>query len=364
MDDNLIFLDKLETLRSSIDKLDDQIINMLNVRAKLALDVGKLKQSISENKSVLHPDREAKIIERLKKKNHGPFPRTAVSSVWTEIISACRSLEQSITVAYLGPKGSFSEQAAIEHFGHSVKLLVCSSIDEVFRVVETESANVGMVPVENSTEGSINRSLDLLFSTSLKIIGERSLAISHCLMTQTGSMVNITHIFAHPQALAQCQLWIKSHYPNLPLMTVSSNSEAARIALENKNIAAIAGEMAANVWNLKIVANSIQDEGNNRTRFVSIGKINTCFSGRDKSSLILAVPNKAGAVCKMLEPFTKHKVSMTKFESRPAKTEQWEYYFYIDIQGHKDEIHISKALKELQSKVVFFKLLGSYPISY
>ncbi len=362
MDNNLsYFLKKIKDSRIRIDDLDDQIVHLLNARAKLALNIGELKNKIDSNDAILHPDRESRIINRLKKVNTGPFPSQAISFVWSEIISACRSLEHCITVAYLGPKGSFSEQAAMEHFGHSIKSSSCLSLDEVFRLVETGLVDIGMIPIENSTEGPVNRSLDLLLNTPLKIMGERSLTICHCLMTKTGSMEGIKYISSHPQTLAQCQRWIKYNYPGFPVTAAASNSDAARSASENSDIAAIAGKVAALTWNLKVIADNIQDDINNRTRFVAIGNKEVLPSGNDKSSLILAVPNQSGAVCEMLIPFSKNKVSMTRLESRPARTGQWEYYFYIDIQGHQSDSNVAKALEELSSRVVFFKILGSYP---
>jgi len=353
--------DQLKPLRERIDAIDAQILELLSQRARAALDVGEVKHAAAADGPVLRPEREAEVIRRLQQMNPGPFPRDAVASVWTEIISACRGLERGMTVAYLGPRGSFSEQAALEHFGHAVQPLPCSSFDEVFRAVEAGQAEVGMVPVENSTEGAVNRNLDLLLNTPLKILGERSLDIRHCLMTQSGSMDGITTVAAHPQALAQCQAWLNRHYPGLDRVAEASNSEAARVAAGNPAIAAIAGESAAPAWNLQIVAAGIQDDPNNRTRFLAVGDIQPLSSGRDKTSLILAVPNRAGAVYDMLAPLAANGVSMTRFESRPARTGQWEYYFYVDVQGHRDDPQVARALADLQAQVAFIKVLGSYP---
>lgn len=359
MDDSLQA--KLKPLRERIDSIDAQILELLCQRARAAQDVGEVKHAASADGPVLRPEREAEVIRRLQQLNRGPFPRDAVASVWTEIISACRGLERGMTVAYLGPRGSFSEQAAFEHFGRSVQPLPCPSFDEVFRAVEAGQADVGMVPVENSTEGAVNRSLDLLLSTSLKILGERSLDIRHCLMTQSGTMEGITAVAAHPQALAQCQGWLSRNYPGLERVAESSNSEAARVAASNPTIAAIAGETAAPAWNLQVVEAGIQDDPNNRTRFLAVGDMQPLPSGKDKTSLILAVPNRAGAVYDMLAPMAANGVSMTRFESRPARTGQWEYYFYVDVQGHRDDPQVARALADLQSQVAFLKVLGSYP---
>jgi len=352
---------KLKPLRERIDAIDAQILDLLSQRARTALQVGEVKHAAAADGPVLRPEREAEVIRRLQQINPGPFPGDAVASVWTEIMSACRGLERGMTVAYLGPHGSFSEQAAFEHFGHSVQPLPCASFDEVFRAVEAGQADVGMVPVENSTEGAVNRSLDLLLNTPLKILGERSLDIRHCLMTQSGSMDGVTTVAAHPQALAQCQAWLNRHYPALERVAEASNSEAARVAAGNPAIAAIAGETAAPAWNLQVVAAGIQDDPNNRTRFLAVGGIQPLPSGKDKTSLILAVPNRAGAVYDMLAPLAANGVSMTRFESRPARTGQWEYYFYVDVQGHRDDPQVARALADLQAQVAFIKVLGSYP---
>jgi chorismate mutase/prephenate dehydratase len=352
---------RLLPLRARIDTIDAQILDLLSQRARAALEVGEAKHAAQADGPVLRPEREAQVIRGLQAKNPGPFPSDAVASVWTEIMSACRGLERGMTVAYLGPRGSFSEQAALEHFGHSVQGLPCPSFDEVFRAVEAGQADVGMVPVENSTEGAVNRSLDLLLASPLKILGERSLVIRHCLMTRSGTMDGVTTISAHPQALAQCQGWLTRHYPDLQRSAAASNSEAARVAAEDPCVAAIAGEIAAPAWGLSVVAAGIQDDPQNRTRFLAVGTLEPGVSGRDKTSLIMAVPNRAGAVYEMLAPLAANGVSMTRFESRPARTGQWEYYFYIDVEGHRDEPAVSKALAALQSQAAFFKLLGSYP---
>ncbi len=352
---------RLAPLRARIDALDAQILDLLSQRARAAQEVGAVKHELHADGPVLKPEREAQVIRALQDGNPGPLPDTAIAAVWTEIISACRGLERGMTVAYLGPRGSFSEQAAYEHFGRAVSGLPCSSFDEVFRAVEAGQAEVGMVPVENSTEGAVNRNLDLLLNSPLKILGERSLLIRHCLMTRSGNMDGITTISAHPQALAQCQGWLARHYPDLRTAAAASNSEAARVAAEDASVAAIAGETAATAWGLSVVEAGIQDDTQNRTRFLAIGRIQPTGSGRDKTSLILAVPNRAGAVYEMLAPLAENGVSMSRFESRPARTGQWEYYFYVDIEGHRDDPAVAKALAILQKQVAYFKLLGSYP---
>lgn len=360
MDDAL--LAKLAPLRDRIDAIDTQILTLLAERARTAQAVGDVKHAAHADGPVLRPERESQVIRRLQASEQGaPFPADAIAAVWTEIISACRGLERSLTAAFLGPQGSFSEQAAFEQFGHAIQGLACPSFDEVFRAVESDQADVGMVPVENSTEGAVNRTLDLLLTSPLRILGERSLVIRHCLMTRNGSMEGVTRVYSHPQSLAQCQGWLGRLHPTLERVPVSSNAEAARLAASDPTAAAIAGEAAARAWKLEIVSAGIQDDPHNRTRFLAIGKIDTLPSGRDKTSLILAVPNRAGAVYDMLSPMAANGVSMTRFESRPARTGQWEYFFYVDVQGHRDDPAVARTLATLESQAAFFKVLGSYP---
>ena len=359
MDDSL--QNRLRPIRERIDALDEQILELLNQRAKAALEVGEVKQAFDSAGPVLKPEREAMVIRRLQALNKGPFTDQAVEAVWNQVISTCRGLESTLTVAYLGPQGSFSEQAALEHFGHAITPLRCNSFDEVFRAVEAGQANAGMVPVENSTEGAVNRTLDLLLNSPLKVLGERSINIHHCLMTQSGTLDGVKRVMAHPQALAQCQSWLTQNHPGLERDAASSNAEAARVAAQDPSVAAIAGTTAALAWNLQVVASGIQDDPQNRTRFLAVGAIETLPSGHDKTSVILAVPNRAGAVYEMLAPLANNGVSMTRLESRPARTGQWEYYFYVDLLGHRDEPSVAQALVDLKKQVAFFKVLGSYP---
>ncbi|NLC36700.1 MAG: prephenate dehydratase [Alcaligenaceae bacterium] len=359
MDNTL--LARLQPLRQRIDAIDEQLLALLNERARAAQEVGDIKKEFDVDGPVLKPEREASIIRALQARNPGPFTPEAVDAVWTQIISTCRGLESVLNVAYLGPQGSFSEQAAFEHFGHAIESVRCDSFDEVFRAVEAGQADVGVVPVENSTEGAVNRTLDLLLNSPLRIIGERSIKIHHNLMSQSGSMEGVTRIVAHPQALAQCRGWLMRNYPSMALDAAPSNSEAARMASQDATIAAIAGEYAAHAWDLQVVSSGIQDDPQNRTRFLAVGKIETLPTGDDQTSIILAVPNRAGAVYTMLAPLAGNGVSMTRFESRPARTGQWEYYFYVDMLGHRNDPKVGKALSELKQEVAFFKELGSYP---
>ena len=354
--------DKLLPLRQQIDAIDAEILALLNRRAKIAQEVGHVKAET--NAPVFRPEREAQVLLKVAERNPGPLQGGDVQTIFREVMSACRALEKRVTVAYLGPAGTFSEQAVYQQFGHAVEGLPCVSIDEVFRATEAGTADFGVAPIENSSEGVINRTLDLLLQTTLNISGEVSIPVHHSLMTKEGTMAGIARICAHSQALAQCNAWLNQHYPNIERQAVASNAEAARMASENEAVAAIAGEMAAQKYDLQIVSANIQDDPHNRTRFAVVGRLQNGASGKDQTSLVLSVANKAGAVYKLLAPLAKHGVSMTRFESRPARMGAWEYYFYVDVEGHAADDKVAKALDELQQNAAFYKLLGSYPRSF
>ena len=353
--------DKLKPLREQIDAIDVQILDLLSRRARVAQEVGHVKAETSA--PVFRPEREAQVLRGLAERNPGPLANADVQTIFREVMSACRALEKRVTVAYLGPIGTYSEQAVYQQFGTAVDALPCASIDEVFRAAEAGSADFGMVPVENSSEGAINRSLDLLLQTSLSISGEVSIPVHHSLMTKTGSMDGVDVICAHSQALAQCQVWLNLHYPTIERRACASNGEAARMAGLDPTVAAIASDVAGQQYQLGVVQAHIQDDPHNRTRFVVVGQLQTAASGADQTSLVLAVPNKAGAVVQLLAPLAKNGVSMTRFESRPARMGSWEYYFYVDIEGHAHDPAVAQALLELKDKAAFFKVLGSYPLS-
>ncbi len=354
--------ERLKPLRDAIDAVDRKLVELLNERARLAAEVGRVKQE--HNAPVYRPEREAQVLGKVGGLSDGPLAPVTVQAIYREVIAACRALERPITVAYLGPPGTFSEIALRKQFGASVVASPCGSIDEVMRDVEAGSTDYGIVPVENSTEGSITRTLDLLLATPLSIIAEVSLPVHHNLMTKSGTMDGITRIAAHAQALAQCVSWLNQHYPAVPRLSVASNAEAARMAAEDATVAAIAGESAAERYGLRAIAVHVQDDPGNRTRFVVLGRQTTTPTGRDKTSLILSVPNKAGAVYHMLTPLAQHGVSMTRFESRPAKSGTWEYWFYVDVEGHEKEPKVAAALAELRERCAFYKSLGSYPMAH
>jgi chorismate mutase/prephenate dehydratase len=354
----------LLALRRRIDAVDRELLKLLNRRAELALQVGELKKR--EGSVVFRPEREAQVIDGLKAVNAGPLRAESVAPIWREIMSACRSLETPTRVAYLGPAGTFSELAALGFFGSSIVRVPCASIDEVFRTTTAGAADFGVVPVENSTEGVVARSLDLFLTTPLFIIGETSLYVRHNLLRKTDSLEGIEAVCAHPQALAQCHGWLSNHLPQVERRPVSSNAEGARLAGLDPALAGIASERAASEFGLHVVAPAIQDDPHNRTRFAIVTHPERHpqpqASGHDCTSLVVSVTNRPGAVHDMLVPLKRHGVSMTRFESRPARSGQWEYYFYIDVQGHPQEPTVAAALAELREVCAFFKLLGTYPI--
>ncbi len=355
----------LGQLRTEIDALDQQLLTLLNQRASLANEVGELKRA--EGSPVFRPEREAQVINGLQATNPGPLKAANVATIWREVMSACRALEAPQRVAYLGPSGTFSEQAAVQFFGASIEHVRCVSFDEVFHAAAAGTADFGVVPVENSTEGVVTRSLDLLLQSPLHIVGEISLLVRHHLLRLSPERQGIAAVLAHPQALAQCQGWLNKHLPDAERRAVSSNAEGARLAATNPAWAGIASERAGAEFGLHVAAHAIQDDAFNRTRFAVVCLPQTLAapqaSGRDCVSLIVSVPNKPGAVHDILVPLKTHGVSMTRFESRPARSGQWEYYFYIDVQGHPSQPHVAAALNDLQSLCAFYKVLGTYPVS-
>ena len=357
--------DGLAGLRQQIDALDRQLLEMLNQRAHLAEQVGDIKRA--EGSPFFRPDRVAQVLEKIQQLNPGPLKNTHIAAIWREIMSACLALEAPQRVAVLGPIGTFCEQAAIEYFGSAAELIYCNNFDEVFHATAAGTAQYGVVGVENSTEGAVARSLDLFLRTPVHVVGEVSLLVRHNLLRQSPSLQDIEVVLAHPQALGQCQNWLTQHLPNAERRAVSSNAEGARLAATNPAWAGLASERAASQYGLHVVAHAIQDEAYNRTRFAIVCLPQTLatppVSGRDCTSLVVSVANKPGAVHDLLVPLKQNGVSMTRFESRPAKSGQWEYFFYIDLDGHISQPHVAKALSELQNMCAFYKVIGSYPVS-
>jgi chorismate mutase / prephenate dehydratase len=356
--------EQLTPLREQIDLIDRELLALLNRRAGLALEVGEIKRQ--HGAPAFRPEREAQVIQGLKARNTGPLPNDAVAPIWREVMSASRALEMPTRVAYLGPAGTFSELATLNYFGSSIVALPCASIDEVFRVTSAGAADFGVVPIENSTEGGVTRSLDLFLTAPVAMVGETSLYVRHHLLRRMEGMDGLQAVCAHPQALAQCHAWLATHLPTVERRPVASNAEGARLAQADASLAAIASERAASEYGLHTLAPAIQDDPHNRTRFAVIAlperHPQPRATGRDCTSLVVSVPNRPGAVHDLLVPLKKHGVSMTRFESRPARSGQWEYYFYIDIDGHPDQAHVTAALRELREACAFYKQLGTYPL--
>jgi chorismate mutase/prephenate dehydratase len=356
--------DGLAGLRQHIDTLDRQLLELLNERAHLAEQVGDIKRA--EGSPFFRPDRVAQVLEKIQQLNPGPLKNNHVAAIWREIMSACLALEAPQRVAVLGPIGTFCEQAAIEYFGSAAELIYCNNFDEVFHATAAGTAQYGVVGVENSTEGAVARSLDLFLRTPVHVVGEVSLLVRHNLLRQSPTLDGVEVVLAHPQALGQCQNWLTQHLPNAERRAVSSNAEGARLAATNPAWAGLASERAASQFGLHLVAHAIQDEAYNRTRFAIVCLPQTLAtppaSGRDCTSLVVSVANKPGAVHDLLVPLKQNGVSMTRFESRPAKSGQWEYFFYIDLDGHISQPHVAKALSELQGMCAFYKVIGSYPV--
>jgi chorismate mutase/prephenate dehydratase len=356
--------EQLADLRVRIDVVDQQLLALLNARAKLAQAVGEVKKI--DGSPVFRPDREAQVIDRVKNRNPGPVLNDSIAPIWREIMSACRSLEARQRVAFLGPVGTFTEQAALNYFGSSIEPVLCANFDEVFRATEAGSADFGVVAIENSTEGVVARSLDLLLQSPLVVIGETSLLVTHNLLRRQPARDGIKVVAAHPQALGQCQGWLNLHLPHAERRAVSSNAEGARLAAEDDAVAALASQRAATQYGLHVVQAAVQDEAHNRTRFVVIARPDAHASaaptGHDCTSLVVSVDNRPGAMHDMLVPLKRHGVSMTRFESRPARSGQWDYVFFIDLAGHPAQDNVAAALDELRAQCTFFKVLGSYPL--
>jgi len=351
----------LAVVRQKIDDIDSTLLDLLNQRATCAREVGEIKARFGDDGFIYRPEREAQVLRRLQELNQGPLPDETITRLFREVMSACLALEHPIGVAFLGPLGTFSESAAVKHFGHAVRLLPQSSIDDVFRDVEAGHADYAVVPVENSTEGAVGRTLDLLLGTSLKICGEVVVRIHQNLLSRSTELSQVTQVVSHAQSLAQCHEWLNRNLPDVPRIPVASNAEAARLASENPSWGAIAGEAAAERYQLPHLASNIEDEPNNTTRFLVLGRFAAGPSGQDKTSLILSTPNRTGALQALLAPLAQAGVSMTRLESRPARHALWEYVFFVDIEGHIDEEPVKSALQKLAAEAAYLKVLGSYP---
>ncbi len=356
MDDDSI--DKgIAERRAGIDRIDGELVKLLSERARLAQEIGKLKG----DGPVYRPEREAEVLRRAASENAGPLSNESLGRVFAEIVSACRALEQRLRIAYLGPSGTFSEMAVERHFGHSVEGVPLPSIDEVFREAETGATQFAVVPVENSTEGAVGRTLDLLLQTPLAICAEVVLRVHQNLMAKRDSAAGVTRVYSHAQSLAQCHQWLARNLPKAERVQVTSNAEAARLAAQEPTACAVGPAIAAERYGLNLLAENIEDAPNNLTRFLVLGGLETAPTGKDLTSLVLSAPNRPGAVHALIAPFAKYGVSMSRIESRPARLGRWEYMFYIDVEGHQRDRKVADALAELKGLAPFLKVLGSYP---
>ena len=351
----------LNKLRIKIDQIDDSLLELISERGRLAEEVAKAKGEPPKQGGYYRPDREASILRRTLEHNKGPLADEEMARLFREIISACLALEKPLKIAFLGPEGTFTQGAALKHFGHSIQTESFDAIDEVFREVEAGGCDYGVVPVENSIEGVINHTLDSFVRSPLKICGEVALRIHHHLLSNETELASCKKVIAHQQALAQCRQWLNHNMPNAERVAVSSNAEAARQASKKSGVAAIAGESAADLYDLKKLVNNIEDESTNTTRFLIIGVKGVLPTGDDKTSLLFSTQNKPGALFHSLAIFDKHQISMMKIESRPSRQEMWDYLFFVDIEGHTESENISKALEDLNDHTSMLKILGSYP---
>lgn len=350
----------LAALRTAIDALDSDLMRLLSQRAGLALEVGKVKRAAGDTQ-FYRPEREAAILRRIMAENPGPLAKDTVAFLFREIISACLALESPLRVAYLGPAGTFSQMAAQKHFGTAVELQPSANIAEIFRLVDGGQAHFGVVPVENSSEGSVNQTLDLLLDYPLRICGEVQLRVVHNLVSSGAPLAALQRIHVHYQTRAQCREWLADHLPGVELMDAPSNAVAAQRAAADPESGAISTHIAAELHGLQILAAGIEDNPENTTRFLVIGGMETQPSGADKTSLVVAAPNRPGSLHALLSPLAAAGISLTRIESRPTRSAIWEYVFYLDLQGHCQDAPIAAALRELADRASFYRCLGAYP---
>ncbi len=349
----------INTLRKKVDRIDQQILGLLNDRSRTVVKIGKIKQE--NHKEVFAPEREKALLDRLTKNNRGPFPVHAIRAVFREILSASRALQSPLKASFLGPEASFTHVAALKYFGRSTDLVPEGSISKVFDAVDHERTAYGVIPIENSTEGIVGAALDGFIDSNLKILGEITLPISHHLLSRASNLSSIKRIYSHPQATAQCQNWLEENLPGVPVFEAESTARAAERAAQERHTAGIAGEQAAELYGLKIVRRHIEDNPNNMTRFLAIGKKSPARSGHDKTSVLFSVKDEVGILYRMLEPFHQNRINLTKIESRPLKKKAWEYIFFLDMDGHAEEKKLKAAVAALEKRCLFMKILGSYP---
>lgn len=353
--------EKIKVLRQKIDGVDEQILHLLNERAEIVLEVGKMKSEARSN--FYDPKRESEIFHRLMSKNTGPFPDHSVSPVFHEIISACRSLEVKLDVVYLGPEATNTHLACLDHFGSSIRALPREGIPDVFESVEKGEASYGVVPIENSTEGTVIRTLDMFMESEVKVSGEIMIRISHDLLSLDGKPEGIRRIYSHPQALGQCRKWLRKNYPSVPLVEATSTAKAAQMAAEDSSAGAVASSLAARLYGLRIVKSQIEDYFHNYTRFLVLGRQSAERTGKDKTSILFSISHAPGTLYQVLKNFSERGINLTKIESRPVRDRAWEYVFFIDFEGHVKDESIMDLLTNLEKNALFVRFLGSYPRS-
>ncbi|HEX4388314.1 MAG TPA: prephenate dehydratase [Steroidobacteraceae bacterium] len=353
----------MQAVRARIDATDQAIQRLISERALLAQQVGISKTQSGRAVDYYRPEREAQVLRAARARNKGPLADAEVLRLFREIMSACLAQQEPLKVAFLGPEGTFTQTALLNHFGHSVRALPLHSIEEVFHEVEAGSADFGVVPIENSSEGTVNHTLDRFLTSPLKICGEVELRIRQHLLGRMDSLERIARVCSHPQSLAQCRGWLEEHLPEVERVSVSSNAEGARRARDEAGTAAIAGETAAQVYDLKVLAAHIEDRSDNTTRFLVLGRKLFAASGEDRTTLLVSVghTDAPGALHRLLEPLARHKVSLTRIESRPSRRRKWDYVFFIDLEGHAEDVHVARALAALKRRASLFRILGSYP---
>lgn len=359
MSENKELTERIEKFRGEIDTIDAEMLRLLNERAEIVLEIGKAKRS--GNMQFYSPERERAILERLTALNKGRFPNNALKVIFREIISTCLSLEQPLKVAFFGPGGTFTHLAAMRHFGSAAEYVPVQSIKAVFDAVDGGAADYGLVPIENSTEGVVNYTLDMFVDYDLKIAAEVLLEISQNLLSKSGDKAKVKKIYSHPQPTAQCRIWLESNMPGIPIFEAASTAQAAETASADEEAAAIASEMAARLYDLQFIAKRIEDNKNNFTRFLVITRGYPAKTGKDKTSIMFTIKDKPGALYEILHPFRKSKINLTKIESRPSKRRAWEYIFFVDMEGHIDEKKVRKAIEAVKDNCLYLKHLGSYP---
>lgn len=349
----------LKNLRQKIDKIDAKVVALLNLRTKIAAGISRVKTS--NGQSLYSPDREAQVLRRISTLNKGPLPLSSLQAIYREIMSSALAQGRPLSIAYLGPEATFTHLAALKRFGTQLNYIPCKSIADVFLEVEKGGVDYGVVPVENSIEGAVSHSLDMFVDSELKICAQIILDVSHNLLSKY-TKDKIKRIYSIGQVFGQCRLWLTANLPDAELIEVSSTTRAAQIARVEKNSAAIASLLAAKIYKLKVVARDIEDSPHNITRFLVIGSLEPSPTGMDKTSILFSIKDKVGALYEMLSPFRKYKINLTKIESRPSKKKAWDYYFFVDLEGHREEPRVMRALAELEKKCTFMKVLGSYPV--